>query len=37
MKKNYIKGEQWIKQLILNWYDRNGKEYNVNLSNEFKK
>ena len=37
MKTNYNKGEQWIKNLILNWYAVNRKEYNVKLTNEFKK
>ena len=34
--KPYALHEQIIKNLIINWYLVNNKEYNVNLSNRFK-
>lgn len=37
MKNPYNKHEQIIKALILNWYKANGKEYDVKLTNQFKK
>lgn len=37
MKTPYTKHEQIIKALIQNWYAVNGKEYDVKLSNRFKK